>query len=304
MLKNYLKIAWRNLRKNKGFTFLNIGGLAIGMACSILILLWVQNELSYDRFHKKGDQIYRLTAKASDDFKAAVSPAGMVAQLPDEISQIKSSVRLNGPFEALLEIDGKKFKEEPLFFADPNFLEVFTFPLIEGDPKTALVKPDGILITEETALKYFGTKKALGRVIKIDNKDNFTVTGIMANIPPYSHLKFNAILPMAYYAKTNSDLINNVWDSFNFYGYFEFSEDAITSPESLEDMVARINEIYASRMPEFEIIFNLQPLQDIHLHSNLQIDVPGHGNIQYVCFPQPHLSNRQHRADWQRAGLK
>lgn len=282
MLKNHIKIAWRNLIKNKEYSILNIGGLAIGMACSILILLWVQNETSYDAFHENADQIYRLTAQASDDFKAAVSPAGMVAQLPDEIPQIEASVRLGNPFEALLEIDGEKFKEEPLFFADPNFLEVFTFPLIEGDAKTALVKPDGILITEETALKYFGTTNALGKVIKIDNRDNFTVTGVMANIPTYSHLQFNAILPMAYYAKTNEDLINNVWDSFNFYGYFQLSKEAISSTESLAVLVQKINDTYASRMPDFEIIFNLQPLKDIHLRSNLQIDVPGHGNIEYV----------------------
>ncbi len=281
MLKNYLRTAWRNFIRHKWYSFLNIGGLAIGMACSIFILLWVQNESSYDTFHTNADEIFRLTAKANEDFKAAVSPAGMVEELPDLIPEIATSVRLSSPFEALFEADNQKFKEESVFFADSNFLEVFTFPLIEGDPKKVLAQPNGILLTEAAATKFFGTTNALGKTIKVDNNDVFTVTGILENIPTNSHLQFNILMPMSYYAKTHSDLINKVWDSFNFYGYFQFKKNTISSQEHLTAMIDRINEIYSSRS-EFEITFNLQPLKDIHLHSNLQIDVPGHGNIQYV----------------------
>ncbi|WP_420603607.1 ABC transporter permease [Flagellimonas sp.] len=281
MLKNYLKIAWRSFAQHKGYSFLNIGGLAIGMACSILILLWVQNESSYDTFHANADELYRLTAIANEDFKAAVSPAGMVEELPNLIPEIETSVRLSSPFEALFEAENQKFKEESVFFADSNFLDVFTFPLIKGDSKKALAQPDGILLTEAAATKFFGTTNALGKTIKVDNNDIFTVTGILENIPTNSHLQFDILMPMSYHAKTNSDLINKVWDSFNFYGYFQFKKNAISSQEDLIAMTNRINEIYVSRS-EFEITFNLQPLKDIHLHSDLQIDVPGHGNVQYV----------------------
>ncbi|RKN82900.1 ABC transporter permease [Ulvibacterium marinum] len=282
MFKNYLKIAWRNFIQQKWYSFLNMSGLAIGMACSILILLWVRHESSYDTFHANADQIYRLTAIANEDFKAAVSPAGMVEELPQLMPEIESSLRLGYPFEELFEVDGQKFKESSIFYADTNFLEVFTFPLIEGNPKTALSRPDGILLAEITARKFFGSERALGRTIKINNTDTFTVSGVMADVPSNSHLQFNAILPMTYHAKTNSDLINKVWDSFNFYGYFQFRKGTITSEEDLSAAIEKINQIYAARMTEFEITFNLQPLKDIHLHSNLQIDVPGHGNIQYV----------------------
>ncbi|WP_299533485.1 ABC transporter permease [Ulvibacterium sp.] len=282
MFKNYLKIAWRNFILQKWYSLLNMGGLAIGMACSILILLWVRHESSYDTFHANADQIYRLTAKANEDFKAAVSPAGMVEELPQLMPEIESSLRLGHPFEELFEVDGQKFKEDFIFFADTNFLDVFTFPLSEGNRKTALSRPDGILLTETTARKFFGTEKALGKTIKINNTDTFTVSGVMADVPSNSHLQFNAILPMTYHAKTNYDLMNRVWDSFNFYGYFQFKKGAITSEKDLLAAVEKINQIYATRMTEFEITFNLQPLTDIHLHSNLQIDVPGHGNIQYV----------------------
>ncbi|PWL39953.1 ABC transporter permease [Flagellimonas aquimarina] len=282
MLRNHIRTAWRNFVKNKWYSLLNIGGLTIGMACSILILLWVQNESSYDTFHSNVDNIYRLTAEANENFKAAVSPAGMVEELPNQIPEIKSSLRLSAPFEALVEIDDQKFKEGPVFYADPNFLDVFTFPLIEGESKTALDSPDGILITEVTAKKYFGAESALGKTIKIDNGDTFTVKGVLADVPSNSHLQFNIIIPMTYHAKNDSDLVNKVWNSFNFYGYFQFEESAISTPEKFSKMVAKINQIYAERAPEYEIIFNLQPLKDIHLHSDLQIDLPGHGNIQYV----------------------
>ncbi len=282
MLKNHIKIAWRNFIQHKWYSLLNLGGLAIGMACSILILLWVQNESSYDTFHTNSDDIYRLTAIANEDFKAAVSPAGMIEQIPDQVSEITSSLRLSAPFEALVEIDNQKFKEEPIFYADSNFLDMFTFPLIEGNATTALAKPDGILITEKTAKKFFGSEKVLGKTIKIDNRDIFTVTGVMADVPPNSHLQFNMIIPMAYLAKTDNDLINKVWDSFNFYGYFQFEKSAISSQDDVTIVTEKINQIYAKRQPEFVITFNLQALKDIHLKSNLQIDLPGHGNVLYV----------------------
>lgn len=282
MFNQNFKVAWRNFIRHRWYSFLNVGGLSIGMACSILILLWVWNESSYDTFHANANEIYRLTADAGNNFKAAVSPAGMIEQLPDEMSEIKSSLRLSKPFEALFQIDDKKLKVGSVYLADENFLDVFTFPLISGNIKTALARTDGMLITEATAKKFFGNKDPMGRVVRFDNRDNFTVTGVLANVTSNSHLHFNIVLPMAYYAKTNSDLINNVWDSFNFYGYLLFNKNAISSPETRSKSNEKINQIYAARVTDFEVHFDLQPLRDIHLHSNLQIDIPGHGNIQYV----------------------
>ena len=260
-----------------------MGGLGIGMACGILILLWVRHESSYDDFHENSGQIYRLTAQANEDFKAAVSPAGMVEEFPDLMTQIRTSVRLSRPFEELFEVDGRKFKENQVFYVDANFLEVFTFPLIEGNPITALDRPDGILITETIAQNYFGTHQVLGKTIKVNDTHVFTVTGVLKNPPSNSHLQFNILMPMAHYAKSDYDLINKVWNAFNFYGYFQFQEGAISSKEDLSRAIERINQIYAERTPEYEIIFGLQPLKDIHLHSSdLQIDLAGHGNSQYV----------------------
>src|SRR5690349_17837800 len=137
MLKNYIKIAWRNIMRHKAYSALNIAGLSIGMACSILILLWVQNELSYDRFNTNADQLFRLTANAGD-FKAAVSPAGMAEGLQAELPEIKAAVRLSKPSDNLVEVGNQKFQEKRVFFADSNFLKVFSYPLLQGDAKTAL----------------------------------------------------------------------------------------------------------------------------------------------------------------------
>ncbi|MCG2460085.1 ABC transporter permease [Flavobacteriaceae bacterium F89] len=283
MIKNYFKIAFRNLKKNKGYAVINIGGLAIGMLCSILILLWVLNETSYDKFHNNSNSIYRLTTNVDDlNFKTAVTPAGMSEELQSEIPEIVSTVRLSKPVTGLFEVGMKKFEEQHVFYADANFLDMFTFPLLEGDPKTALASPDDILITEKTARKYFGNESALGKVIRKDNGENFIVSGVLADVPSNSHLQFDIILPMSHLAKTNRDLITKTWGNFNFYTYIQFNKSAISTSSSISNLAHKINDLYLSKKQKVKVDFQLQHLTDIHLHSNLQIDLAGQGNIQYV----------------------
>lgn len=281
MIRNYFKIALRNIWHHKAYSILNITGLAIGMACSILILLWVQDELSYDRFNTNAGQLYRLTCNAGD-FKAAVSPAGMAEGLQSEMPEIKATVRLSKPSTNLFEVDDRKFEEKRVFFADSNFLQVFSYKLNEGNPATALQRPDAVLITEDIAKKYFGGQDALGRIIKKDNNENYTVTGILANLPSNSHLQFDFILPMSSIANSDYDLKNKVWGNFNYYTYIQLNKNVTPSGASFSQLVPQIQKIYKSHFSEAKIDFHLQPLTDIHLHSDLQIDLPGKGNIQYV----------------------
>ncbi|HEX5025474.1 MAG TPA: ABC transporter permease [Agriterribacter sp.] len=281
MFKNYFKIAWRNITRHKAYSALNIAGLSIGMACSILILLWVQNELSYDRFHANADQLYRLTCNAGE-FKAAVSPAGMGAGLQSEMPQIKAVVRLSKPSSQLFEVGSKKLEEKRVFFADSNFLQVFSFPLIKGNPKTALLHPDNVLITEDIATKYFGKEDALGKIIRINNQENFTVTGVLRNIPVNSHLQFDCIFPMSSLARSDYDLQNNVWGNFNFYTYLQLDKSIRPASGDATALIPTIAKIYNEHQEKSIIEFHLQPMTDIHLHSKLQIDVQGNGNIQYV----------------------
>ncbi|NII26503.1 FtsX-like permease family protein [Pseudoflavitalea sp. X16] len=281
MFKNYFKIALRNIVRHKIYSSLNIAGLAIGMACCILILLWVQHELSYDRFHANANQLYRLTANAGD-FKAAVSPAGMGEGLQSQLPEIRAVVRLSKPFSGLFEAGaGRKFEEKNVFFADSNFLQEFSFPFLQGNAATALQRPNGIVITETLARKYFGQEEAMGKTIRLNNHDPFMVTGILANIPSNSHLQFDILLPMSFLAKTDEDLKRKRWGSFNFYTYLRL--DKKTTTASLPGLTAKIQAIWhKSQGKEAKIDFHLQALTDIHLHSDMQIDVPGHGNMQYV----------------------
>jgi ABC-type antimicrobial peptide transport system permease subunit len=285
MFKNYFKTALRNLIRHKSYSILNISGLAIGMAASILILLWVQNELSYDRFHRDADQIYRITVVASDQFKAAVNPAGMPAGLRAEMPQVKNTVRLSHQSTVLFETGTRKFEEKRVFYADSTFLDVFSFGLLRGDRQTALQRPDGVLITEDMARKYFASEDALGKTLKVNNGSLVTVTGVLADIPGNSSLQFDFILPMSAIAQSNDDLKNNVWTSFNFYSYVQLDKSFVPSAANLAGMDREMTRIFQKHVPRdmMKADFFLQPLASIHLHSEgLQIDLPGHGNIQYV----------------------
>lgn len=281
MLKNYFKIAWRNIVRQKAYSVLNIAGLSIGMACSILILLWVQNELSYDRFHPRADQIFRLTCSAGD-FRAAVSAAGMAPGLKSELPQIKNGVRISKWTHMLFEAGEKKLEEKRVMYADSNFLDFFSFPLVAGNKATALQDPGAILITEEMATKYFGTSDAVGQTIRIDNKENFTVGGILANIPANSHLQFDCLIPIKTLARTSEDVQKNNWSNFIFYTYLELNEKTAASVGARQNLIKQISSIFKAHGQIIKLDFELQALTDIHLHSNYQLDVAGHGNIQYV----------------------
>ncbi len=285
MLKNYLRIAFRNIIRHKAYSLINILGLATGMACSIFILLWVQNEQSYDRFNKNVEQIYRIVCNAGD-FKAAVNPAAMPAELRAKIPTITNTVRTSQQNTTVFELGERKFEEQHAFYVDSTFLQIFTYPLLKGNAATALMRPDAVLITERTAEKYFGKEDALGKTLKRNNSENVVVTGILANTPPNSHLQFDVIMPMSAIAQKWGDLKKNVWDNFNFYSYVQLDPKFIQTKSSIASLNNQIDKIYKSKVNEAElkVEFQLQPLKDIHLHSNLQVDVSGHGNNQYVSI--------------------
>lgn len=282
MLKNYFKIALRNILRHKAYAAINISGLAIGMASSILILLWVKNELSYDRFHKNADRLYRITCSAGD-FKAAVNPAGMPRGLQDQMPEIESFVRLSHPATILFETGNRKFSEDKTFYADSNFLQLFSFKLVKGNAATALQRPDAVLLTEEMATKYFGKEEPVGKTLRKDNGSNVMVTGVLANLPSNSHLQFDFILPMSAIAQTNNDLKENAWGRFNFYSYVELNKNFHATASALLNLNRRMDQVYRKRQPNgVKASFQLQPLTSIHLQPGLQVDLPGHGNAQYV----------------------
>jgi putative ABC transport system permease protein len=280
MLKNYFKIAFRNIIRHKAYSTINIAGLAIGMACSILILLWVQNELSYDRFNTNAPQIYRIVAEASG-FKVAVNPAGMPRGIKQQLPAIKNTTRTL-PGYNLFEVGTRKFSEGRIYYVDSTFLDVFSFQLVKGDRKTALNRVDGILITEDMAKKYFGKEDPIGKTMRKDNNKTMMVTGILANVPANSHLQFDFLMPLSSIAQENYDLKNDVWDNYNFYNYVQLDKNYAPTAANIKKLENQINAIYKKRIDFIQVKFQLQPLADIHLHSNFQVDIAGHGNMQYV----------------------
>jgi putative ABC transport system permease protein len=280
MLQTYFKLAYRNIIKDKAYSLINITGLAIGLASSILILLWVQNELSYDKFHRNANQVYRIACDLGDS-KTVGTPAGMPAGLKAEIPVVKNIVRIKPGITTLLETGNKRFQEERVFYADASFMDVFSFPLVKGDRATALKQVDGALITQEMATKYFGKVDPIGKTIRKDNKENIVVTGVLANIPSNSDLQFDFILPMASLTRTNDDLKNSVWNNFNFYDYVQLDKSFNPSAANLLRLEKQIDQIFRKH-DSMKATFQLQPLTKIHMAPERGGDSPGHGNAQYV----------------------
>jgi putative ABC transport system permease protein len=280
MIKTYFKLAYRNIIKNKAYSIINISGLAIGLASSILILLWVQNELSYDKFHKNAGEIYRITGDLGD-LKAAVNAEAMPAGLKAELPVVKDYARLSLVSTVLFEEGNRKFEEKRVFYADPSFMDVFSFPLVLGDRATALKQENGVLITQEMATKYFGSQNPIGKIIRKDNRENVVVTGVLANVPANSDLQFDFILPMVILQKANNDPNGDKWENFNFYSYIQLAQSFDPSATNLSALVKQMTQLF-QRHSAMPVVFNLQPLTQIHLAPSRMGDFPGHGNSQYV----------------------
>ena len=294
MLKNYVKIALRNLLKSKGYTFINVAGLAVGLACCLLILLFVRDELSYDRHHEKADQIYRITLEAllgEQEINGPIAPAPMAQALVNDYPEVVQATRLfTFSGETFVRYEDKRFVEERFFFGDSTVFEVFTFPLLRGDPETALVEPNTVVLTESTARKYFGAEDPMGQTIRIDEENDYEVTGVMADVPENSHFHFDFLGSLGTLDRSRSP----VWVSNNFRTYFILAEGQ--SAEALEAKFPAMVEKYAGPQVE-EILgitieqffasggrfeFHLQALTDIHLHSQLNYEIEPNGDITYV----------------------
>src|SRR5688572_22373126 len=199
MLKNYLTITFRNFWKNKGFTFINIFGLAIGIACSLLIYLFVFDEISYDRFHQDSGNIYRVVKDfVMDDgskLPDATSPAALAPAMQKEIPAVAAvtRVRPNWGTTFLVRIGDKIIQEEKIYRVDSSFFDVFTFPFIKGDPKTALNDISSLILTESASKKFFGNTDPIGKTLTIDGWGDMKVTALMKDVPANSHFHFQAL---------------------------------------------------------------------------------------------------------------
>ena len=295
MIKNYFKIAWRNLWRNKGFSAINIFGLAIGIASCLIIMLFVQNELGYDRYNKKADRIVRVSfqgmVQGEKMNESTVMPP--VAQtLKAEFPEVQAATRIRDYGTPRLIYGNKSFKEDAFAFVDSNFFQVFTLPLLDGDAKTALIEPNTIVITKALAYKYFGKEDPMGKVISFKDGKNAAckVTGVIDKVPVNSHFHFELFASMASLPESREP----TWMSSNFYTYlvladgYDYKKLEAKLPQVVEKYIGpQLFERMGVTIAEFRkkgnnISFHLQPLTDIHLRSNFPNDLSRPGDIRYV----------------------
>ncbi len=290
MIFNYIRIAVRNIKKYTTYSFINITGLAIGMACVILILLFIQDELSYDRYHEKADRIYRVVdsfdVPGGFDQEIAFTSAPFAPTLKQDFPEVEDAVRLLTR-RHMVTYEDKKYFEDFLFYADASVFNIFTFPLVAGNPETALSAPNTIVISESTALKYFGKDEAINKTLNINDQD-YVVTGIMKDMPKNSHFYGQIFASMKTFEKDPElqELYFQTWARHEFYTYLLLHEDY--SPEDLQAKLPAFIEKYAAQ--EIKTILGgslssrLQPLKSIHLHSHLQMEISPNGDIKYVAI--------------------
>ncbi|MGB2906942.1 MAG: ABC transporter permease [Candidatus Aminicenantaceae bacterium] len=261
MLQNYIKITLRNIRRHKVFSFINIAGLATGIACCLLLLLWVQDELGYDRFHANADSIYRLIEKVQrneGEDHTFTHPAPHAPAAQSKASEIVDYVRIYSQ-NSLIQFEERGFYLRAAVI-DPSLYEVFSFPLISGIPKTVLSSPKSVVLSEKTAELLFGNQDPLGRTVEIETVGEVSVTGVMRDIPANSHFTFDYAVPMSLFEQTGYAMDN--WGDSRFLTYVQLSANA-----SVSDVTQKIKYLDRVRWPDSTSEFFLQPLGRIHLYK-------------------------------------
>ncbi len=282
MLLNYLKIAFRSIKRSKGYSFINITGLVIGLTCAMLIMMYIQYELSFDTYHENSEEIYRVVMwqkgnkyQGTEWFNA--TPGALKSIVTEEVPEVLKAARVPNR-GGIIKIDSNLYTEYNIYYADPEFLEMFTFPLISGSPETALIEPYTILLTEDMKKKYFGNENPIGKFLNINNKE-YTITGILKNVPKNSHFTFDFLASMA--TQYSLDRIENLegWRSNDIWNTYLLIQKGSNIIE-VENKVTALLKKYKDERNEG--MFKLQPLKSIHLHSNVNFDVANVGDIKHV----------------------
>jgi putative ABC transport system permease protein len=295
MLKNFFVSAIRNLRKQSGSVILNITGLAVGLTVFLFITLYIINELSYDRFHKNYENIYRpkvVGKMAGGELDQAITAAPMAQAMLNDYPEILHATRVRRMGAWLIKFGDKKFNEDGVLFADSTFFDVFDFKLLRCDPKTALVRPRSMVLTEKYSKKYFGNSDPMGQKLVVEEDSVlYTVTGVVQDVPDNSHLKFDMLASMSTYPGVAND---QVWLSHSFYTYIVVNEnvDKKTIEEKLHGLIIKyvgpqLQQILGITVEDFrkagnEFKYVLEPLKDIHLKGATQYNLEPPGSLSTI----------------------
>ncbi len=292
MVWNYLKIALRNFRRHRGFSFINIFGLAVGICCFILIAGYVVSQLRYDRYPKDAKNIYRVLVSVTGNGKVAIYPDVDVAVgrgMQTSFPEVKAFTRLV-PSSGFVRFGDKEFKESRMAFADSNFFQMFSIPLVKGNPASALTEPNSMVISADFAHRYFGNEDPVGQMLALGNgRSLFKVTGVFEKIPDQSHFHFDAFMSLSTW-----HLIHETWSNIGIYTYLELQPhtDPVKLEKKFPGLVAQyvVPEVqhdmgisYAEAQKSVHtFVFSLQPLTQIHLYSHTKYELEPNGDIRYV----------------------
>ena len=282
MITNYLKIVLRHIGRHKVYSLINIMGLAIGMACCILVFLHVQHELSYDRYHQDGKRIFRIAQKiqkeaAEMDTARVATP--LIPAIRESFPEVESAARFQlATWDSLVEREETKYYEDWVMIAENDIFDVFTIPFIKGNPGKALERPRTVVITERIAKKYFGPDDPVGQTLVLWG-NQVEVTGVVADYPKNTHLKYDIIISLNGFERTWN--LDN-WSWTGFYAYVKLTPGADT--KTFEEKIRHIANVYAKeKLEEWgeAFTFYLQPIASIHLHSNIRLSELR--SSQFIC---------------------
>jgi len=268
LLWSYVQIALRKVRREKGYAFINIAGLAVGLACSVLTMFWVHEELSFDRFHENGDSIYRLITETKNETSVALdsrapTPLGPVAKAA--FPEVLDFCRYMKNTWYGVRLGDKVLFNVPVGIADPSFFTMFTFPFVKGDPRTALDGPRSIVVTESLARTFFGDEDPMGKLLTVA-RDLYTVTGVIRDVPENSHLHFVCVIPIINMHEYHHVQFDN-WNSRFFYTYVRLAPKAVPS-----EAAAKMSGIVAKSLDRSNVALRAQRLRDVHLRSDYAFD--------------------------------
>jgi putative ABC transport system permease protein len=293
MIRYHLSFAARHLANNKQYTLLNVFGLSVGLACFALIGDWVKSELSYDRFHKKNDQIYRVVAKFTDNTSVidqAVTSPPLGAALINDIPEIEKVVRID-PSDAAMNVGDKTFLERGII-TDQPFFDVFDFKLLSGDRRSALIEPYSVILSEAMALKYFGKANPLGQLVKIFGFDPdgngalYKVTGVIETCPTNSQFFYDYLISFSTWETVSPEILDSEgWSHNRIYTYVLLNSNSEATAVQAKIPQAIEKSIGSSKSEKsFPFEYSLQALTDVHLYSNLNYEIGPTGNISYVIL--------------------
>lgn len=287
MFKNYIKLAFRNLLAQKGYSFINLLGLVAGITSFILIVCWIQSELSYDSFHQDKENIYRVDFKLYEEDKLEQYSAAAVPAIGPEMKrhfpEVKEYTRFSR-VEGVINYGDVHFKETEMFYAEPSFFSIFSFPLLKGASDSSLLAVNTAVLTASAARRYFGNEDPIGKMIALNGKDKYAVTGIAKDVPANSHFKFDILL--SYHNLVNqNEWFNTGWFGANFYTYVRLAPG--TDFKALEAKIPQLPEKFIGdfmKQAYFLIEFKLLKLSDIHLHSSISNELSVNGSFRSITF--------------------